>query len=253
MWLGALLLVCGGCSSKELPYDSQMKPSITAIGRKSLAIVPASPHISSVRHFIGQDNGHSLIVVGSGLAEGAAAEVRTPEGRLLGSVVLTGEKDKRTALLPFTISGSDEYIVKVANPDGRQSNAISFTLSQTETEVGHVSPDRCDSDITGASKTLYLGGGDAEKLFDRYLSLESDLASRVPYQLKIKFYQQDNSELTMKTVNLGEFEDLFLESRADFLEKMRKRLRGNVAVLNPALPANAVREKAHYLQCYAAQ
>jgi hypothetical protein len=86
-------------------------------------------------------------------------------------------------------------------------------------------------------------------MFERYLAQSSDVAGKIPYRVKIKFYQQEAADLVLQTVNLGEFEDLFLESRNDFFEKMKKRLRGKTAVFNPSLKDEAARENAHYLQC----
>ncbi|MFN4896541.1 MAG: hypothetical protein ACK5HO_12205 [Pseudomonadota bacterium] len=241
--------VAMGCSTPP-----EVAPPAINLHRKAeapdrIAVLPSAPSISEVRHLLADDGSHRVEVLGSDLRDGAVAEIYNEVGGLLGSVALAGDGTRRTATLPPNMARVGEYKITVSNPDSRYSNMARLSIVEPQPEIVPPTPSPCDSDLSGSASTVYLGGGDAEKMFERYLAQSSDVAGKIPYRVKIKFYQQEAADLVLQTVSLGEFEDLFLESRNDFFEKMKKRLRGKTAVFNPSLKDEAARENAHYLQC----
>ena len=245
LMLCAVVAACGGSNlvqhSPPQSFSREPEP-------KTIAVLPPAPRIDAINQTTVTD-GTGIELVGSGFEDGAVAELLAANGSIIGSVAVAGDAVRRTAVLPASITNVGSYEVRIRNINGQYSNLASFSLVPSTQEQSQAEPDQCSSDLTGSSMTLYLGGGDAEKLFDRYMAQDSDITGKLPYRMKIKFYEQHGSELALQVVGLGEFEDLFVESRNDFFERLKKQLRGRTAELTPAVQQDAAKEKAQYFQC----
>jgi hypothetical protein len=242
----ALLAGCGGSNRVEAPQANDFsrgnKPT-------AVAVLPPAPRIESINYITSEDGKHLVEVVGSGFESGAVAEIVTAHGSVIGSADLVGGKVRGTAALSGALGDVGAYEVRVKNPDGQQSNAASLSVVSNTQEQPPTNTRRCAADLSGSPMTLYLGGGDAAALFDQYIAQDADNVGKLPYRMKVKFYEQGESELVLQVVSLGEFEDLFVESRNDFIERLRKRLSGRTAAVTPTLKQDAMREKAQYFQC----
>jgi hypothetical protein len=242
----ALVAGCGGTTVGKQPSAGNHRQGTEP---RAVAALSPPPRIESINYFTAADGSHLVELVGSGFESGAIAEILAPHGHVIGSANLVGDKVRGTAALLRGISDTGRYEVRLKNADGQYSNVASLDVVASEQTSSLTNLQRCAADSSGNLMTLYIGGGDAAELFDQYIAQDADIAGKLPYRLKIKFYEQKESDLALQVVNLGEFEDLFVESRSDFFERMRTRLRGRRAAATPAVQQDAAKEKAQYYQC----
>jgi len=159
---------------------------------------------------------------------------------------------------------SHRYWIRVKNPSGNYSQKIELNLPKqpsptpsptptptpTPTQLPLQPPEKCTKSFSKEPHVIYLGGGDAEKLFDRYLSQNCGIGNSLPKEVVIKMYVKDEKgTMAQVPVGLGDMEQLFVESQDDFLAKLKKRLRGKTAEYSPALPNEAAKDHADYFQC----
>lgn len=218
------------------PYDDTPSPAP--------APVPSPlPTIASISQSPSKNGARTIKVKGSGFDKGVFVEIYSASGKYIGSGILSGKphSNQLTVKLPDLKPG--KYTVKVKTTDGRFSNATTLTIPKPVTQP------QCTGNFSEKPKVLYLGGGDADKLFEHYLSQNRGVEDKLPYTLKVKFYEKKETELILQTISLGEFEDLFVESRKDFLHRIKKRLNGKVAELTAILADDASKENADYFQC----
>jgi hypothetical protein len=248
----SILMLCSlvaGCSGSTAVEEPETGPFGREPGRQVFSGSPGGPRIGSIKHWIAEDGTQRIEVTGSGFDDAAVAEVRDSTGHLVGAVELSGDKVRRTGVLPSSIAGKGPLDVRIRNLNGQYSRQASISISVIAEKLPPTNKRQCGGDLSGSPMTLYLGGGDAEKIFDQYLMQDADKGGKLPYRMKVKFYEQQGAERALQVVNLGEFEDLFVESRNDFLEKLKKRLRGRQALLTPELEQDAAQEKAQYFRC----
>ena len=146
-----------------------------------------------------------------------------------------------------------KYTLKLRNQNGQYSKAIPLVVPKPIpklVKLKPVSPKRaeCESEIANKPSVLYLGGGDAVKLFERYLAKNSGVESRLSYAFKVKFYSKSNeaAELSLQTAQLGDMEQMFVESPDDFLNKLRKQMKGKAAEFVVTLAEDAKAENADF-------
>lgn len=237
---------CSGSTSAKPPAaaDSRRGPAPQAMSSR-----PPPPSIHSINYVTAADGRHVIEFTGSGFENGDIAEIRSANGGLLGSVDLEGDSVRRAGVVQFPIADVGSHQVRIKNSHGQYSNSANLSIRDSEPAQPAAPTKHCSADLAGSPTTLYLGGGDAEKLFEQYVTQDADIVGKLPYRMKIKFYEQEGPELALRVVSLGEFEDLFVESRSDFLERMKKQLRGRNAVSTPALQEDAAREKAQFFRC----
>jgi hypothetical protein len=200
----------------------------------------AVPKITSVSPAIAENGLLTVTLKGSGFDIGAIVEVYDSSGKFLGSGIITKPKQKtsNTIVTSLKIASPGKYVFKVKNPDGHFSNSTSLTIPATQKE------EKTAHRFTKEPRILYLGGGNAEVLFERYLSENNVTARRCSYDMKIKFYKNN----IIKTVELDDtgMAQLFIEGPEDFVRKLKKKLKGQTAELNGKVVNDAIRENADY-------
>lgn len=239
-----LMIYVGGCTSVVVqPASAPVPPSEPAP-----VLTPSPPAITSISQPLAQNGARTIKVKGSGFDNGALVEIYSASGKYIGSGILSGKShsNQLTVKLPDLKPG--KYTVKVKTKDGLFSNATTLTIPKPVPQL------QCTGNFSKKPSVLYLGGGDAEKLFERYLTQNSGVEKSLPYSLKIKFYEKKETELVLQTVGLGlndpmGLEQMFVESRKDFLDKLEKRLKGHVAEHSDTLTDDASKENADYFQC----
>lgn len=244
-------MIIPGCGGSRLVQEPPAEKVLQDTEPRAIASLRAAPRIDSINYITEPNGVHVIELAGSGFEDGAVAEVLAANGRLVATVASKGDSYTRAAELPNSIADVGTYELRIKNPNGQLSNSASLSVVLSDQDLSRKDPKRCMADLTGSPMTLYLGGGDAEKLFEQYMTQDADLAGKLPYRMKVKFYEQGDSEGALQVVSLGEFEDLFVESRNDFMERLKRQLRGRNAVLAPALQDDAAREKAHLFRCEA--
>lgn len=221
-----------------------------------------APTITSIRQSSPVNGTFTITINGSGFDSGAVVQIYNSSGKHIGSGILSGKLKSRTStqiVVAGTTKGvrTGKYTVKVKNPDGQYSNPAVLTIPEAQKPIlATPKPDQCSGSLSKKPSILYLGGGEAEKLFERYLAQNSEAENKLPYSLKIKFYEKekDKTDLILQTVELGNaaslyMEQMFVESRTDFLNKIKKLLNGRVAEPYVTLAEDASRENADYFQC----
>lgn len=194
-----------------------------------------------------------ITIKGSGLDNEAIVEVYDSTGKYIGSGVLSVKPNKKTVDLSQAMKGANagKYTVRIKNPNGQYSNNQTLIIRKESkpTAVVVKKSKQCSGNLTKKPKVIYLAGDEAAKLFDQYLSQNSGIEKELPRDIKIKFYEKESTDLTLKSVMLGDMEQLFVESQEDFLNKIKKLLKGRVAELIDTLIDDAAKENADYFQC----
>lgn len=208
-----------------------------------------APAIISVSKLESARNGTiTLTVEGSEFSTGDVVEIYNTAGKLVG----TGRPNSITSKhigVNVKNPGAGNYTVKVKKPDGQYSSTSTITIDKSpkpQFKTQAKPQPTPQSSFTKSPSVLYLGGGDAETLFARYIAQNSLV--ELPYSLKIKFYVKKEAVLELQTVVMSDMEQLFIESREVFLSKIKKLLKGRVAEQTDSLVDDATREKADYLQ-----
>lgn len=190
----------------------------------------------------------SFTISGQGFDSGASVEVYNSSNKLVWSgPVRDGQqsaKELQVAVSQFVRDiPPGKYVIKVKNSDGKYSSAKEFTVIAP--------PNSCVGNFSVRPKVLFLGGGDAASLFERYLSQKPEIENDLPRDLKIKFYKrgETNSDPSLQTVAMGDMEVLFVEGQRDYVNKLKKQLIGKVAEYVPTLPDEAQKGLGDYFQC----
>ena len=240
-----------GCTSvqRQPMVMQESKPAPLPVSKQAPV-----PVIISISPLTTEEGNLTLTINGNGLDDEALVEVYDSTGKYIGSGVLSGKLNRRTSDLSKIMKEAKpgKYTVKVKNPNGQYSKPTTLTINEAKKSKSvQKKSEQCDGNSSENPRVLYLGGGDATKLFERYLSQNSKIESTLPRDIKIKFYQKEKetSDLSLQTVVLGDMEQLFVESQEDFLNKIKKQLKGRVAELTDTLADDAVRENADYFQC----
>lgn len=239
-------------SSLEPAVEAEPVPTTHDASPPLVSAPVTAPTISSISQSPAQNGAHTITLKGSGLDNGAIIEIYSASGKYIGKGILSGKphSNQMTVKLMKGLE-SGKYTVKVKTQDGRFSNTTTLTIPKITKAVQQVpQTPQCTGHFSKKPSVLYLCGGDAEKLLESYLAQNSGF-EKLPYSLKIKFYEKekDKTDLILQSIELGDMEQLFVESQKDFLEKMKKRLKGRVAELSTTLPDDASRENADYFQC----
>ncbi len=210
-----------------------------------------APSIGSVRQSDVRNGVPTITINGDGFEGGTVVELYEASGRALGSATVVSMTNDRIVLKLANV-GDGEYAVQVRKPNGAVSNAAKLVLKRPALKPRpprSPAPDPCSAKTTRRPSVVYLGGGDAGSLFDNYLARNSEGEANAPYGLKVKFYEKEGSSLALRTKGLSDMQQLFVESREDFFEKIRNLLSGKVAESDPALRESAEKEGADYVYC----
>ncbi|MBI4823843.1 MAG: hypothetical protein HY805_06400 [Nitrospirae bacterium] len=168
-----------------------------------------------------------------------------------GKIVGTGKPKNRTdnqVVVSVKNIKPGRYTVKVKGSDGLYSNAAILTIQQKSKPVQNVKH-QCSGNYSNNPKVVYLGGGDAVQLFEGFLNHNGGI--KLSYNLRVKYHEKNNetNSLEVKTANLGDIEQMFVESQADFVNRIRKMLKGKTAELPDTFTADALGESADYYMC----
>lgn len=88
----------------------------------------------------------------------------------------------------------------------------------------------CDKDCnTYRPAVLYLGGGKAKDLFDKYLSENKGVRERIPLTFKIRFYEKDGADLKLETIGLEPWSLIGIDSRSSVLNMFKKQMGEKIA------------------------
>lgn len=207
------------------------------------------PHIVSiVQSPTGEHETISFTINGRGFDSGAVLEVYGKSGKIVWSGPIRGGKqDANGRQVALSNSAKNippgKYTLKIKNPNGEYSEAKAFTIVEP--------PNPCLGNASKKPKAVFLGGGEAASLFERYLSQNPDIENNLPRDIKIKFYKKEgeNADPVLQTVALGDMEVMFVESQEDFISKTKQKLKGKVAEYVASLADEAQRGLGDYFQC----
>lgn len=88
----------------------------------------------------------------------------------------------------------------------------------------------CEKDCnTYRPVVLYLGGGKARDLFDKYLSENKSVRERIPLTFKIRFYEKNGSDLKLETIGLEPWSLIGIDSRSSVLNMFKKQMGEKIA------------------------
>ncbi|MBI4972968.1 MAG: hypothetical protein HZC16_04025 [Candidatus Omnitrophica bacterium] len=216
----------------------------------------SAPSITSIRQSPPVNGTFTLTINGSGFDSGAIAQIYNSSGKHIGSGGLSGKPHNNQMAVKLKDLKSGKYTVKVKNQDGQFSNAITLIIPKPVPPPPPIP--QCTGNFSKEPKIIYLGGGDAIRLFERYLAENSGIKTDTGnFDIKIKFYEKEKAaaDILPQTVCLNDsnvkdylMKSLF-ESWEDFLNEMKKRLKGRVAEFHPMLSDEAIKENADYFQC----
>lgn len=252
-------------SVQEPSQELLHSPAQTPVPPTTSSSITITPIITSMGHSITAGK-LSLKINGSGFDSGAIAQIYNSSGKPIASGILSGkDANEKMVAMPIKGIGPGKYTVKVKNPDGQFSNEAAFTISKPikPEPPKHVTKQtvkqaQCDSKFSKEPKVIYLGGGDAVKLFERYLAENSGIRTdNGNFDIKIKFYEKgkEATDISLQTVcfddsNLRDYlKKQFFESWEDFITKIKERLKGRMAELSPTIADDAAKEDADYFQC----
>jgi hypothetical protein len=251
-----LTMTVVGCTSvvvQQPPVADDAK-----VVRVETAPVPApAPTVIAVSPATVADGTLSIVINGEGFDNNTVAELYDSSGKHVWSGNLSGKHLTVDAKTIKHEKGGN-YTLKLRNQNGQYSKAIALVVPTQKpkpaiVKLNPVPPKQaeCENEIANKPNVLYLGGGDATKLFERYLAKNSEVESRLSYTFKVKFYSKSNeaSEPSLQTAALGDMEQMFVESPDDFLDKLRKQMKGKVAEYVATLAEDAKAESADYFQC----
>lgn len=242
-----------GCTTPPPPKEHMSAYMQETVATPEQEYKPA-PIINSIIQSPAANGTRTITLKGSGFDNGAAVEIYTTSGKYIGSGILSG-KPHSNQLTVKLMKGLEpgKYTVKVKSPDGRFSNTSTLTIPKTSKPP----PPQCVGHFSKEPKVIYLGGGDAVKLFERYLGKNSEIKTDTGnFDIKIKFYEKEKAadSISLQTVWLNdELKDYLrkqmIESWEDFIKIIKKRLKGRVAEPSGTLADDAARENADYFQC----
>lgn len=270
-------------TQKNQPEKSQEStPTTPDIAKQNTPLKPdETPTISSVKQSITPDGSITFTIEGTGINSQTIVEIYS-SGKLIGSAKIAGETgykgdiqiattkpikgvtgEKFTIKLKNAQSSEEMEImnqsVRVAKQDAKVVKKNAKVAKQdakvATTQQAQSSPrpvEKCPGSYSAQPHVLYLGGGLAEKLFEQYLSNNTQLDNKkLPHDIKIKFYESEKETggLLLRTVAMAPLERAFVESKADFLSKITALLKGRMAAVTSSLVDDAKKEKADYLQC----
>lgn len=241
-------------TSVQIPTQEPNLPSTNApIPAPESKLIPTVESISPLN--ITTDGKITITIKGSGLDNEAIVEVYDSTGKYIGSGILSGTSSRRTSDLSKTMKGvkAGKYTVRIKNTNGQYSNKQTLIIREAQKNTSSIASKskQCIGSLSKKPKALYLGGGEATKIFERYLSQNSGVESELPRDIKIKFYEKEKetTDLSVQTIMLGDMEQMFVESQEDFLNKIKKQLKGRVAEFVPTLVDDAAKGNADYFQC----
>lgn len=110
----------------------------------------------------------------------------------------------------------------------------------------------CDKDCnTYRPAVLYLGGGKARNLFDKYLSENKGVRERIPLTFKIRFYEKNGQDLKLETIGLEPWSLIGIDSRASVLNMFKRQMGEKIAETldEKDLIKEARQEKADLFMC----
>lgn len=222
------------------------------------APLPApAPTISSVSH-APVNGGRTITLKGSGFDSGAVVEIYSASGKYIGSGILSGKPHSNQMTVKLTKGlESGKYTVKVKTSDGRFSNATTLTIPKLPKQQALPIPQSIHcGNFSKEPKSIYLGGGDTEKLFERYLAENAGIKTDIGnFDIKVKFYEKGEEGISLQTVwlndaNLKDYlRKQLIESWEDFISIIKERLKGHVAERVMSLVDDASKENADYFQC----
>ncbi len=214
---------------------------------------PVVPSIDKALHEVTPEGSIVFELRGRKFSENASVEIFDSSARLVNHVALPGKDNKvrKFTLKLATPLSPGNYSLKVKNADGATSNAVSFTIvaAAKPTRQPEKATPKCGGSATPGAKVVFLSGGGCEKLFNEYLSLNTAVESKIPYGLKVKFYERIGNGRALQSVEMDAMERAFVESRKDFLEKFRNMLRDKTADYADDLAETAKKADADYYQC----
>jgi len=244
--------------------DVQSAPPVQCPEPKSETPLANAPTISSVTQSVAPDGSIIFTIKGSGIDNGTILEIHTASGKRIGNdTVFEKISDPvQTAITkPITDVGAGKYNIILKNSAGQYSQESKVTIHEAKVRIPEAkvtirkeslpkSTEQCSGEFSKKPHVLYLGGGEAEEVFKRYLSHNAGVDKTLPRDIKIKFYEKKETDnLSLQTIALNDMEQMFVESQEDFFNKIQKRLKGRVATPTSLLVDDASREKADYCQC----
>lgn len=130
-----------------------------------------------------------------------------------------------------------------------KTKVIKAVVKPTVTPLVEKDMEPCTGTFTAHAKTLYLAGGDALYLFDRYL-MTPGIEKALRNDLEIRFYQTgEDGHLILQKKSLDAMVIGFLENHDDLIFKLRELLKGQTAELVPKVFETAKVEGADVCNC----
>lgn len=248
-----------GCASNKKittidePLEMQVQPEVVIKTDEQSDVViktaePASPPvITSISPSKVSEGKFTVNIKGSGFVGGVEVVFFDASGKLVGSGKLKDRTDNQVVVSVRNIRPG-RYSVKVKGADGLYSNAETLIIYQKPKPAKNIKP-QCSGNYSKNPKVVYLGGGDAVQLFEGFLAHNGGI--KLDYSFKVKYYEKNSetSNSTLRTIGLNDMEQLFVEYQEDFLNKIRKRLKGKIAELPDTFTADALSENADYYMC----
>lgn len=237
-----ILISLVGCATVKVESPAPLSPPTP-----SQQLIPIVSEIKPAPFVKGA---RTFTIKGNYLDSETIVEIYNSSGNIVASSRLKKSGNEQVADFGKNLDAGN-YTVKIKSKDGLSSNSVPITIPKLPTPPKPTSPvEKCTGSLPQKLSVLYLGGGDAKKLFESFLSQHSEKKD-IDYSLMIKFYEKgkDTADLTLQIIKLDDMESAFVESPEDFLEKIKKRLQGKVAEFSETLIEDAGRDNAGYFQC----